>query len=121
VDVRGTSRGRYLVSYTPTVPGEYMTRCTFNSEEIPSSPNKTIVGDASQISAHGDGLYQVTTEAQGEFFITFKGANKDALEVYGEGPRGRFPVNLVENPLEKDSYRVYYTPQGKMTTRYINS
>lgn len=113
VDVRGTSRGKYLVSYTPTTSGEYLTQCTFNGEEITSSPNRSVVGDPSQVSAHGEGLYQVATETQGEFYITFKGAAKDGLEVFGEGPRGRFDVNLVENPRERDSYIVNYRPQGE--------
>lgn len=112
VDVKPTAPGRYNVSFTPNKPGEYNIHFVFNGDDIPGSPVKTIVSDPSRIVAHGDGLHQVTTDSEAEFFITLHGAGDGELKVYGEAPYGHFPVDLLQSPSEKDTYIVRYTPQG---------
>ena len=54
----------------------------------------------------------MVTESEAEFFITLHGAGRGDLNVYGEAPYGRFPVDLVQSPTDRDTYIVRYTPQG---------
>lgn len=112
VDVRPTAPGKYNVSFIPTKPGEYSTHFVFNGEDIPGSPVKSLVNDPNKIVAHGDGLHQVTTDSEAEFFVTLNGAGDGELKVYGEAPYGHFPVDLLQSPTENDTYIVRYTPQG---------
>ncbi|RMX60911.1 hypothetical protein pdam_00003464 [Pocillopora damicornis] len=119
VDVKPTAPGRYNVSFTPNKPGEYNIHFVFNGDDIPGSPVKTIVSDPSRIVAHGDGLHQVTTDSEAEFFITLHGAGDGELKVYGEAPYGHFPVDLLQSPNEKDTYIVRYTPQGVADPRQV--
>ncbi|EDO45254.1 predicted protein [Nematostella vectensis] len=112
VDVRATARGKYQVSYLPNTPGDYVTHCTFNGEDVPESPLRSVAGDPDKIVAHGDGLYQVEVGSPGEFFITLHGAARGGLEVSGDGPNGHFPVELVESSRDNDTYTVRFMPQG---------
>ena len=109
VNVRTGTKGRYDMSFTPQQTGDYTANFTFNGESIPSSPYTVFVSDPSKIVAHGKGLYQVCTRDTSEFFIILKGAGQGDLEVRGEGPHGRFPVEIKQSPTEPDVYVASYT------------
>ena len=109
VNVQSDNRGLYDVKFTPQQTGDYRTSVTFNGEHIPSSPYNLYVADSTKIVAHGKGLYQVCTRDTSEFFITVKGAGQGNLEVRGEGPHGRFPVEVKQSPSDHDKYIASYT------------
>lgn len=78
MDLYCKTRGRYLVSLTPTTYGEYLITCTFSGEEIPSGPYKLVIEDPNEIVTQEQTVNVIEQEVDMTFDI----------------PEGQWDVNI---------------------------
>ncbi|KAL8582065.1 hypothetical protein ACOMHN_028046 [Nucella lapillus] len=112
VDIRDKGDGLYEVTYTPTLPGEYLLNVTYGDRPIPETPfAATIVpstGDAApRLEAYGPGLTEGEALKPAEFSVDMrKEARPGGLGVAVEGPREAL-MECVDNQ------------DGTMAVRYV--
>lgn len=111
--------GTHLVSYTPSVEGQYSVAVKYAEEDVPRSPFKFRVlptHDASKVRASGPGLTNgVPASFPVEFNIDAKDAGQGQLSVLITDPDGK-PKQASIHDNGDGTYRVSYIPDR--TGRY---
>lgn len=114
VDLDCKSRGRYIVSFTPTSYGVYTVTCTFGGKEVPFSPYNIIIEDPSKL---------VAIDEKEEECV--EGALQQEVDMTFDIPEGQWKVNIFvqcpDNEImtstlysvarDTDGYHVKFTPE----------
>ncbi|XP_030827869.1 filamin-A isoform X3 [Strongylocentrotus purpuratus] len=104
--------GSYLVSYVPTVPGEYVVDIKFNDKPIPDSPYKPFVvpplGEARRCSVSSIQEHGIKINHPASFVIQLNGA-KGHLKAKCKSPSGA-EIDCVITEIDEENYAVRFLP-----------
>ena len=123
MDLHCKSRGRYLVSFTPTSYGVYSITCTFGGKEVPFSPYNLIIEDPSKLATIDEGDY-IEGSLQQEVDMTFdipEGQWK--INIFVQCPDDEMmPSSQYHVARETDGHHVKFTPEkpGTYKVRMIS-
>ncbi|CAH1781771.1 unnamed protein product [Owenia fusiformis] len=107
--VERQSKGVYRVGFLPTTAEQHSVLVKFNGENVPGSPCKVQIIDASQIYAEGRGLQGVPINSMTEFNVYTSGLPRAEMLATITAPSGREVPNQM-NPHGANQYKVEYKP-----------
>ncbi|XP_041460317.1 filamin-A-like isoform X4 [Lytechinus variegatus] len=104
--------GSYMVSYVPSVPGEYQVDIKFNDKAIPDSPYRPFVvpplGDARRCSVSSLQEHGIKANHPCSFVIQLNGA-KGHLKAKCKSPSGA-EIDCIVTEIDEENYAVRFLP-----------
>ena len=85
---------------------------TFLPQVSPLLHQEPSLEAATFIEVYGDGLEQAVTTKPAQFSVNLQGADKEDLEIHGQGPDGRLLVTVKESAKDPRTCDAFYTPQN---------
>ncbi|XP_066266982.1 filamin-A-like isoform X4 [Branchiostoma lanceolatum] len=108
VNLSPSGGNRYSASFVPQTANPHDVTVTFEGQNVPRSPFRVNIIDASRVRASGDGLDRVPIGTGTEFFVDSQGGGDADVAVKVTGPTGRDVPARVSGG--NGHWTVQYTP-----------
>ncbi|CAH1244644.1 FLNA [Branchiostoma lanceolatum] len=108
VNLSPSGGNRYSASFVPQTANPHDVTVTFEGQNVPRSPFRVNIIDASRVRASGDGLDRVPIGNGTEFFVDSQGGGDADVAVKVTGPTGRDVPARVSGG--NGHWTVQYTP-----------
>ncbi|XP_078614618.1 filamin-A-like isoform X1 [Branchiostoma floridae x Branchiostoma japonicum] len=108
VNLSPSGGNRYSASFVPQTANPHDVTVTFEGQNVPRSPFRVNIIDASRVRASGDGLDRVPIGTGTEFFVDSQGGGDADVAVKITGPTGRDVPARVSGG--NGHWTVQYTP-----------
>ncbi|CAH1244645.1 FLNA [Branchiostoma lanceolatum] len=107
-DLRSRGQDSYLLTFVPQTTATHDLVFKFNGSIIPGCPYRCKIVDASQVTAHGDGLDRIPVDRPTNFYIDTSRAGDADIDVRIAGPSGGNVPCRVSG--RSGTYTAEYTP-----------